>query len=131
MRALDGAPGVVLRGAVLHLLQRMPADGRGIEQHFGATQRGQASGFRIPLVPANQRGNAPESRIESAEAQVTGSEVKLFEIERVVGDVHLAVDPDERPIGVDHRRGIVIHASRAPLKQRCDDDDLQLTRPVR
>jgi len=42
VRALDGAPGVVLRGAVLGFLGRMPADGRGIKQHFSATERGQA-----------------------------------------------------------------------------------------
>jgi hypothetical protein len=45
MAALDGAPGVALRGAVLGLFVRMPADGRGIEQD-GRILQG-----RVPMVP--------------------------------------------------------------------------------
>ena len=33
VRALNGSPGVVLRRAEFRLLRRMPADGRGVEEH--------------------------------------------------------------------------------------------------
>ena len=99
----------------------MPADGGGIEQHLRAAQRRQARGFRIPLVPADQRRDARVARVEAAEAQVAGREVVFFEVQRVVGDVHLAVDAQQRAVGVDHQRGVVIHARRAPLEQRADD----------
>ena len=42
--------------------------------------------------------------------------------------MHLAIDAEQRPIGVDDRGGIVIDARRAPLEQRADDDDAQLAR---
>jgi hypothetical protein len=45
VRALDGAPGVVLGRAELGLLGVVPADGGGIEQHLRAAERGDAGGF--------------------------------------------------------------------------------------
>ena len=60
--ALDGLPGVVLRRAEFVLLGRMPADGGGIEEDVGALQRGEARGFGIPLVPADERADAAEAR---------------------------------------------------------------------
>ena len=129
--ALDGAPGIVLRRAVFRLLRRMPADGGGIEQHLRAAERGQTRGLGIPLVPANQRRNARVAGIEAAEAQVAGSEVIFFEIERVVGDVHLAIDAQQRAIGVDYQRRVVIHARRAALEDRADDHDPEFARQAR
>src|SRR4029453_6531423 len=55
MRALNGLPRRILRLAVLCLLARMPADGGGIEEDLRPTQRGEARGFRKPLIPADQR----------------------------------------------------------------------------
>ena len=53
MPALNGLPSLVLAGAVLLFLGRMPADRSGVEQNLRATERRQARGFRIPLVPAD------------------------------------------------------------------------------
>ncbi len=64
--------------------------------------------------------------VERAEAEVAGREVELLVVERIVGDVHLAVDALHRPVGVDDHRGVVIDAGGAPLEQRADDDDLVL-----
>ena len=57
--ALHSFPRGILRGAVFFLLGRMPSDRRGIKQDLPAAQRGQARGFRIPLVPANADANFP------------------------------------------------------------------------
>ena len=92
VRALHGPPGIVLRRAVLRLFGGMPADGGRIEKNVRARERGEARRFGIPLVPADQRRDAAELRIERAEAEIARREVKLLEEERIVRDVHLAVD---------------------------------------
>ena len=79
-------------------LRRVPADGGGIEEHFGALERGEARGFGVPLVPADQRADAAEAGVEGLEAEIAGGEVILLVVERVVGDVHLAVDAGERAV---------------------------------
>ena len=107
-------------------LRGMPADGRGIEQDVRAAQAGQARGFGIPLVPADQDGDAAVARVEAGEAQIAGREIKFLVVERVVGDVHLAVDAEQRAVGVDHRGGVVIEAGGAALEERGDDDHAQL-----
>src|SRR5207248_7496910 len=52
--ALNRAPGVVLRCSVLLLFSRMPSDGRRVKQHLSTLQRGEASSFGIPLIPADE-----------------------------------------------------------------------------
>ena len=82
MGALDRSPGVVLRLSELRFLRGMPSDRGGIEQYLRALQRGQAGAFGIPLVPAHQRAHAADGGVESAIAQVAGSEVILFVVQR-------------------------------------------------
>ena len=48
--------------------------------------------------------DAAEAGIEGAKSQVAGSEVIFLEVERIVGDVHLAIEAEQRPIGVDDER---------------------------
>jgi len=57
--ALDGPPRVALFGAGNILFAGMPADGGGIEQHHGAGKSGEPRTLRIPLVPADERGDGP------------------------------------------------------------------------
>ncbi len=116
VRALDGTPRVVLLLAVLLLLVRMPADRRGIEQHLRALQRGKPRGFGIPLVPADERTDFADRRIQRLEAEVARREIELFVVERIVGDVHLAIQPAYRAALVEHDRGVVIHTGCAPLE---------------
>ena len=84
--------------------------------------------FRIPLIPANQRADAAKRRIEVEEPQIAGREVEFFVVERIVGDVHLAVNPGDFSVRAQHRHRVVIQPRRAALKQRRDDDDLQFAR---
>src|SRR6185295_15132293 len=110
MGALDSPPGVVLRLSELRFLRGMPSNRGGIEQDLGALQRGQAGAFGIPLVPAHQRAHAADGSIESAIAQVAGSEVILFVVQRVVGDVHLAIQAAQGAVRVKNDGRVVIEA---------------------
>ncbi len=123
VRALDGLPCVVLRGAELVLLGRMPADGRGIEKDFCALQGGEARAFGIPLIPADERADAAEGGVDGAKSEIAGREVVLLVVERIVGDVHLAIDAGDAPIGVEGDGGVVVEARGAALKERGNDDD--------
>ena len=70
----------------------MPADGRGIKQNVRAAQAGKPRAFRIPLVPADQHADAAVARVEIGKAQIARREIEFLVVERIVGDVHLAVD---------------------------------------
>src|SRR5439155_17990903 len=98
--ALDLFPGAVLIGAALFFFTRMPADGRRVEENFRALQRGQTRRFGIPLVPANADANFGVARLPRAETQIARREIKLFVEQRVVRDVHLAIDAEQRTVGV-------------------------------
>ena len=74
----------------------MPADRGRIEEDRRAAQRGEARALGIPLVPADERADPPGLRVEGLEAEVAGREVELLVEERVVGDVHLAVEARDR-----------------------------------
>ena len=129
--ALDGPPRVVLRGAKLVLLRRVPADRRGIEQHLGALQSRQPRALGIPLVPADQRAHAANGGIHGLKAQIARREVILLVIKRIVGDVHLAVDAGDLAIGVQRDRGVVVKPRRAALEERGNDGHARLRAPPR
>ena len=60
----------------------------------------------------------PRFRVEVPEPGVARREVEFLEIQRIVRNVHLPVDPQQRAVGIDHRRSIVIEPLRALLEQR-------------
>src|SRR4029077_20168377 len=76
--ALDGAPGIELRGAEFFFLRRMPADARGIKNHLSALQRYRSRAFRVPLVPANLHADAAVARIEIRKAKISRREIKFL-----------------------------------------------------
>ncbi len=127
---LDRAPGIELRRSVFRLLGRVPADRRGIAQQVGALERREPGALRIPLVPAHQRPDRSHAGVERAEAQIARREIELLVIGRVVRDVHLAVDPLQRTVGLDHRRGVVVQPRRTTLEQRRDQDDARVARDL-
>ena len=112
MRALNGTPRIVLCLAVLRFLVRMPADRRGIEQHVRSLQRRQARALGIPLVPAHQRAELSEVRLERFETEIARREVKLLVVQRIIGDVHLAIDSREFAALVDDGCRVVINPAR-------------------
>ena len=94
----------------------MPSNRGGVEQDLGALQGGQSGAFGVPLVPADQRAHAADGSVESAIAQVAGSEVVLFVVKRVVGDVHFAIEAAQGPVRVKKDGGIVIDPGSALLE---------------
>src|SRR5437868_10153835 len=98
----------------------MPSDCGGIKDHVGSLQRRNASAFRIPLIPADQRAYFSVAGIESTKAEISGREIKLFVVERIVRDVHLAVHAAQRAIRVKDDRRVVVDARSALLEQGSD-----------
>src|SRR6266700_3373936 len=120
----------MLRLAELGFLLRMPADGRGIKENVRALESREPGGFGIPLIPADEDADSTEAGVERSKARpphprpgaqghspqgrggksVAGREVILLIIKRIVGDVHLAKDAEERAVGVEDRGRIMIDA---------------------
>src|SRR5580704_9774373 len=128
MSALDCSPRVELSSAELRFLVRMPSDARGIENHLCAAERGEARTFGIPLVPTNLDADLSVLRVEIRESEVAWRKIKLFVVERIVGNMHLAIFAEEAAVGVDHRASVVIHTGGAALEKRSDDNDSFLFR---
>src|SRR5260221_10884769 len=95
----------------------MPADTCRIKNHLSAAERGNPRSLRIPLVPADLHADARIPRIEIWKTEIAGREIKLFVVQRIVGDVHLSVFPEKTSVGVKHRARVVINARRAPFEQ--------------
>ena len=70
------------------------------------------------MVPADERADPPRAGVEGLEAEVARCEVELLVEERVAGDVHLAVEPDHLPGGVEDGRAVVVQPGRAALEHR-------------
>src|SRR4051812_8452652 len=103
----------MLRDAVHFLLARMPADGGGVEEDLGALKGGQSRALGIPSIPTDQHADLRVLRLPASETGVARREVELLVIKRIVGDVHLAVDAQDRSVRVDDGRRVVIQAGRA------------------
>ncbi len=89
-------------------------------------QRRESRAFGIPLVPAHQSTDPADGGVEGAVAEVARSEVILFVVQGIVGDVHLAIEPEQGAVSVENDRGVVIDAGSALLKERGDEDNAKL-----
>ena len=105
---------------MLPSLRRVPPNGSGIKQNIGALQSREPRTLGIPLIPANQRAHLADRRVKRAKAQVARSEIKFFVIERIVGNVHLAVDSPQAPASINDSSRIVIHAGGALFENGSD-----------
>ena len=77
------------------------------------------------MVPADEWADIGESGGERLKAEVAGREIEFLIVQRVVGNMHLAIPAGEFAIGVEDNRGIVVNARCAPLEYRADDNDAQ------
>ena len=123
---LHGAPRVVLGGPFGAALGRVPADGARIDDEVRAAQRAQPGGLGKPLVPADQGADPREPRLEDGVAEVAGREVELLVVERIVGDVGLAVAAQQGAVGVDDRDRVVVDAGRPPLEDGNQQHDVEV-----
>src|SRR5580658_959321 len=126
MSSLNRTPRIVLSHSKLGLLGGMPSNRGGIEKHMRSLQRGKSRSFRIPLIPADQRAHAAHIGIEGSETEIARSEVIFLVIERIIGDVHLAVKTAQGSVRVKHGGGVVVDAGGAFLEQRGNEDDPKL-----
>ena len=106
---------------------RWPWGKREYSRRAGWTSRAPSG---IPLVPADQHADAAVARVEIGEAQIARREIELLVVERIVGDVHLAVDAQQRAVGVEHGGRVVIQPGGAALEERRDDDHVELGAPA-
>ena len=118
MGALNRLPGLLLGGSELPFLRRVPPDGRGIEKDLGPAQGDQSGSLRIPLIPANQHTDAPVAGVKGGVTPVPRGKVEFLVIERVVGDVHLAIASQQGAVGIQDHRRIVVDTGRSSLEER-------------
>src|SRR6266404_172369 len=123
MAALDRFPGIELGSAELRFFVRVPADAGRIKNHLRAAEGGEARAFGIPLVPANLNADACIPSIKIWKTEIAGSEVKLFVVEGIVGNVHLAVFSEKRSIRVEDGAGVVVNAGGAAFEEGYDQRD--------
>jgi hypothetical protein len=120
---LNGFPGIELGSAKLRFLVRMPADAGGIKDNLRALERGDARTFGIPLVPTDLHADAGEFGVEVEKAEIAGSEIKFFVVERIVGNVHLAIFAEVGAIGIENGAGVVVNAGGAAFENGNDERD--------
>src|ERR1043166_3600015 len=114
--ALNRFPGAVLERAVFFLLAGMPADGCWIKKNFRALQCREPRAFGIPLVPANQYADLRILRLPGSKTKVARREIKFLVVKRIVRNVHLAIDAEQRAVRVNDGGRVVINTCRAFLE---------------
>src|SRR5260370_6705479 len=95
------------------LLLREPSDGSRIEDKLCPTQSSESGCLGKPLVPADERADFAIRGIVSLKAKVSGREIKLLVVERVVWNVHLAILTSQLTRGIDDDGGVVINPGRS------------------
>jgi len=86
----------------------MPTNRCWVKNDLGALQRREPSRLGIPLIPADEYPDFGVLRLPGAKARVARRELEFLVVQRIVGDVRLTVDAEQRTVGVDDDGGIVI-----------------------
>src|SRR5689334_9473434 len=109
---------------------RLCADRSRVEEDLRAHQHHRPGRLRIPLIPAN--ADAERRTVWAAphlETRVTGPEVEFLLVTGAVGNVALAIDAGDFPVGADHREAVVM-VGPIQLEKARRDPDLQLLREL-
>ena len=123
VRALNSFPGVELGGTEFGFFVRMPANAGGVKNDLRAAESGDAGTFGIPLIPADLHADFSVVRLEIGKTEITGSEIEFLVVERIVGNVHLAIFAEEGAVGIENGAGVVVDAGGAALEKRNDKYD--------
>lgn len=78
----------------------------------------------------HQRAHPAKAGVDGAKTQIAGGEIVLLEIQRVVGDVHLAIHAGQLALGIQGDGGVVIKPGGTAFKERGDEDDAELARQL-
>ena len=104
----------------------MPADGGRDRTESPRPAAPSAARLRDTTGPSRSARRSWRSVVcHAAKAEVAGREIEFLVVQRVVGNVHLAVDAEQRAVGVNDGGGVVIEPGGALLEQRGDDDDAE------
>src|SRR5262245_44661831 len=117
--ALHGALPLEMR--VERGVVRLRTDGGGVEQDLGAFEHKRPRRFRVPLIPADADADGAGARWPRLEAGVAGAEVIFLHVARPVGDVALAIDPEDFAARAGDRDAVEI--ARAVFLEEGDGND--------
>ncbi len=124
VRALHGLPGGVLGFAKLGLFARVPPNRGWVEERLCAGESREPCCLGIPLVPADQGADGAVAGGDGLEAEIAWSEIKLLVVERVVGNMHLAIDAGDvvwrGGFVVENGGGVVVEPGRAAFEEARD-----------
>src|SRR6185369_12570246 len=124
MRALNQLPCVALLTGNQFWLIGNPADRSGVNENLRPRQCRRARAFGKPLVPTHKRADFCVTRLKAWKSEIARGEVEFFIVERIVRDVHLAVDAGDRVIGVEDHGSVMVDPRGPSFEHRSDDDDL-------
>src|SRR4051812_38496272 len=91
---------------------RLAADRRRIKQDLRALKHHRARAFGVPLIPADPHAHATDLRVPDFEPRVARAEVELLLVTWAIRNMALAINPQSRPVGVDHRQAVVVRMPR-------------------
>ena len=110
MSALYCLPGSALSLLFLCGVARLISYRCGVDKHLGSLKGHHTGCFRIPLVPAYKHTKTSYGSLYGVESKITGGEIELLVICRIVGDVHLTVFACDRSIAVENYCCVVIQS---------------------
>lgn len=77
------------------------------KKKFGTHQCHTTGGFRKPLIPAYTDANFSETGVPDLKTRIAVIKIELFLIAGPVGDMRLAVNPQDTAVSVDHSDAVV------------------------
>ena len=92
MTAHDGLPGPTLTLLFLGSITGSITDSSGINKDLCPLKGHQSGCLGVPLIPTNHHTQFTHRGLDGMETQITGGEVELLVIGRIIGDMHLPID---------------------------------------
>ena len=123
MTALYELPGVALTGLFLGRVAALIADSGGIDEYVCSSECHQTGTLGIPLIPADLHAELSYRGLYGAETEVSGSEIELLVVGRVIGDVHLAMETCNSAVTLEHNSRIMIESWSTALEEAGDEDN--------
>ncbi len=112
MSALHGDPSLALTHLFVIAVTALPA-----YEHFGYAHGHETRCLGIPLVPAHEHTETSHTGLNGFKPEVSGSEVKLFIIGRIVRYVHLAILTRDGSVALKDHGCVVIQSCGPALEE--------------
>ena len=118
--ALYGYPCVALTLLFFRVVKGVVAYGCGINQQVCPLECHDARALGVPLVPAYHYTKSTERGLYRLKSDVTGGEIEILIVTRVIGDMHFTVFASYVPVALKDYSGVVVQSGLATFKERCD-----------